>query len=871
MPDIERRVASKDIFFEEESMLQRVHSSFEKKISEQTAAYISERDYVSSSNFEEQDKQIHFSSANKELIKQIGISKLYSSLRDNPYFAHIKLKDKSRGDMIHCLMSDNEELDEAVTIQWVPETMIVPFKQDTSREIYNELFHLYQEKTGKEFTANSYEYHPEFIRTDDIINAELISAAQIFPMVETDEGEFLDCDELLNEKLKRNRKNKALSNIISTLQKQQYEIIQTNPEISFAVQGCAGSGKSQCLIHRLFFLRDVFAGEWDKVLLITPSKLFRNYSADLMKRYRLTSIQNTSIAWLYKSVLDKIDSRFKNRQYRFEMSEEYLPDTYLHEVYTKENIDTIRDEIERAIFNHVSEACAALNRSVGGEITRKYIDELVVKLEKEIADFDMREDDLAKDKELSEARRRLEDLTKEASTLKTAQNRLQKRKAELADRRGKFEELIAGVEQAEKDKKQWLDKCNNELSEARRKLAEESKLLDEIAKQYGLMAGLTRYSDAVNGYMDMIVPGGIRKKEIADYNAFLEDYLELTKSELKEFIGEKTEKAWVSQLHRDEVDIEKRIAANAETIAVCDRNYKETSDWLVQHMEDSRYRDQNSKRRAKLERERYYLSRIESAVFEQEVWNALAGLKERSNIKTIDIDESGERRKETRILYKSDLLFYLYIYVCLGEIEGLKKYRLICVDEGQDLHAADYELLEKLFPTAKFNIFGDVAQSLHEDCGISDWKNETPIERVYALTKNYRNPPAIVDFCNKSFAEQMEYCGTIDEAQQPTKLHSNKDIVDVIEKERPTIIVKNRESFEALAKIVGEKLDLDYLDSEAQGENPERIACYSIFAAKGLEFEKVMVYPKNMSHNEKVVSCTRAMEYLYYIDMEELS
>ena len=126
---------------------------------------------------------------------------------------------------------------------------------------------------------------------------------------------------------------------------------------------------------------------------------------------------------------------------------------------------------------------------------------------------------------------------------------------------------------------------------------------------------------------------------------------------------------------------------------MCDRNYKETSDWLVQHMEDSRYRDQNSKRRAKLERERYYLSRIESAVFEQEVWNALAGLKERSNIKTIDIDESGDRRKETRILYKSDLLFYLYIYVCLGEIEGLKKYRLICVDEGQDLHAADYELL----------------------------------------------------------------------------------------------------------------------------------------------------------------------------------
>ena len=45
-----------------------------------------------------------------------------------------------------------------------------------------------------------------------------------------------------------------------------------------------------------------------------------------------------SIASLYREMLERIDGRFKNRQYRFELSEEYLPDQYLHQVYTRENI-----------------------------------------------------------------------------------------------------------------------------------------------------------------------------------------------------------------------------------------------------------------------------------------------------------------------------------------------------------------------------------------------------------------------------------------------------------------------------------------------------------------------------------------------------
>lgn len=56
----------------------------------------------------------------------------------------------------------------------------------------------------------------------------------------------------------------------------------------------------------------------------------------------------------------------------------------------------------------------------------------------------------------------------------------------------------------------------------------------------------------------------------------------------------------------------------------------------------------------------------------------------------------------------------------------------------------------------------------------------------------------------------------------------------------------------------------EYLDTTAEKATGEKPACYSVFAAKGLEFSTVCVYPERMTTNQKVVSCTRATEVLYY-------
>ena len=91
--------------------------------------------------------------------------------------------------------------------------------------------------------------------------------------------------------------------------------------------------------------------DWNHVLLITPSQLFRRYSSELIRRYQLSDIRNCSLAELYKFVLSAYDSRFKNRQYLFELTEEYLPDQYQQEVYAPATIQASRAKLIGLFFN----------------------------------------------------------------------------------------------------------------------------------------------------------------------------------------------------------------------------------------------------------------------------------------------------------------------------------------------------------------------------------------------------------------------------------------------------------------------------------------------------------------------------------------
>ena len=221
---------------------------------------------------------------------------------------------------------------------------------------------------------------PVKICDDEIKSRKLVSAIQLFPIAPAESQFLIDADELLEQKLQENRSDPKLQNIIATLQQEQFEIIASDSADSFVVQGCAGSGKSQCLLHRLFYLRgELSDGGWEHVLLITPTKLFRLFSSDLMQRYQISNVANCSISELYQALLLRYDARFRNRQYHFELSEEYLPDEYLQKVYSEETIKTIEAKISQSIQGYIATACQTLDIPVPETVTAKTVQSLLEK------------------------------------------------------------------------------------------------------------------------------------------------------------------------------------------------------------------------------------------------------------------------------------------------------------------------------------------------------------------------------------------------------------------------------------------------------------------------------------------------------------
>ena len=876
------QMEQKKVWAEEENLKNLVYTSLDRQIKDAAQAMHEAKEVFEAEKYEEQDKFIvagNYYSAQKEAI---SIKKRLGSLMAKPYYAHICIQWKEENETQHFLISDDEQLDHSIDIKDDKSVSIVPFKDDADRPLLKDLRILYSMPQKRDVTTGrdgaQSTFTPQTVRDVNIRDQKLLSVHTLLDVtasgaepavLQTDQA-GMAVDELLAQRLEENRTDARLRNIISTLQKQQYEIIQSDIEMSFVVQGCAGSGKTQCMIHRLFYLRESLSEDgWNRVMLITPTQLFRNYSSELMRRYRLTDIANQSLAQFYCRLLDAYDPRFRNRQYIFELSEEYLPDAYLQQAYSAGMIATINNEINHAIQNHVETGLYLLGEKADRNtvITIELVNDIVRRLADRIVKFDETEKALSMLPEYAEHRAQMDALEKENRTLLRRQTELLERKEMLAASDKQFNAIQAEIKAAEQELLAWKQEGKSNIEALADALRQCERDLDESAGTQAVPLQASRYVQALYRLCDATEPWGEQRRYDLEYRTLLEGIVDECRQKLQDFTKKMSHAAWMR-------DHEKRILANreslekvAEALEQNQRNQEEQNAWLTSYNVADAER-QRSSQRATLERARYYLSRIESSVFEQEVWNALKPFKEKHGIQTMQIEQLPDGyQKQTRILYKSDLLFYLKIYAALHTSKNLPKYRMICIDEGQDLHRADYTFLKSIYPNARFNIFGDTTQSLHDACGVRDWRMDTGIETVFEMNSNYRNTPAIVEFCNRMFGENMEYCGKVLKAKMPVAVHRNIELTQIIRGTTPTVIVKDRQAFDDLLVQTGIGDDeVVYLDTKADAIPENKIVCFTIYAAKGMEFTSALVYAKDMSRNQKNVACTRAMEKLYYYE-----
>ena len=268
-----------------------------------------------------------------EIKKQEEKMNEYRPFFDEPYFARMDLVDNIEGYNSYYIGKKGDVKME-----------IVDWRAPVARRYY--------QKSCSSFKINEYEYKTilrrairtrsgkvldfknEYLSLRDYLSAEEIA--------DRDEENVLD--PFLREIIKTRKEEAAVKDIIETIQEKQYEIITCPEKSNFVLQGCAGSGKTMVMLHRLSYL--MYNNEEIKprdVLVITPSNSFNAYIDELAEILELERVKTLTVFDYFLQVLknEKIDITNKIDLQQKETAE------YLEYVYSPKFVVDVKKKMDK--------------------------------------------------------------------------------------------------------------------------------------------------------------------------------------------------------------------------------------------------------------------------------------------------------------------------------------------------------------------------------------------------------------------------------------------------------------------------------------------------------------------------------------------
>lgn len=219
--------------------------------------------------------------------KQERINELEGYL-DSPYFGRMDLD------------VDDEETTEVVYIGKTGISVNHEFLVADWRSSVGQYFYM---KSERKFHVGKTNYTLQLRRALDVKAGKLLSYQTEFDGESVSlEGDVID--PFLLTVLKDKRRQNRLTDIIKTIQGNQNNIIRRPRNESFIVQGCAGSGKTMILLHRLSYLlfnyREIAA---ESIKIITPNSLFDAHINELSNELGLDRIERKSVEEFYVTLI----------------------------------------------------------------------------------------------------------------------------------------------------------------------------------------------------------------------------------------------------------------------------------------------------------------------------------------------------------------------------------------------------------------------------------------------------------------------------------------------------------------------------------------------------------------------------------------
>ena len=276
------------VFQEEAKKLAEVESKLDSLASQYEKTTYDLNDEIRDYSGVDYEDQVRIFEPIKKCESASEEAQLYRVRQSSPYFARIDLDVENEDESLICYIGKKGIQDGAniIVIDW-----------------RSEIGMCYSAKNQTEFCVRGMKYLLALRRAFKIEDEKLISYKTEYDgeTVSLD-GEIID--PFLIDVLKDKRRYHRLTDIIRTIQCNQNEIIRKPLTESFVVQGCAGSGKTMILLHRLSYLKFNNPNMSLKgVKIITPNRFFNAHIYDLSEQLELTSIERLSVEEYYASLV----------------------------------------------------------------------------------------------------------------------------------------------------------------------------------------------------------------------------------------------------------------------------------------------------------------------------------------------------------------------------------------------------------------------------------------------------------------------------------------------------------------------------------------------------------------------------------------
>ncbi len=253
---------------------------------------------------------------------------------DEPYFARMDLIDNQEGYNAYYIGKKGD-----IHLE------ILDWRTPVARRYY--------QKSCSTFTFNEYEYKTILRRAIraksgsilDYKNEYLSLKDYLTPeeIAERDEENVLD--PFLKEIIRARKEESDVRDIIETIQEKQYEIITLPKERNFVLQGCAGSGKTMVMLHRLSYLMYNYEDMKPRdVLILTPSNSFNSFIDELAEVLELERVRTMTAYEYFLLVLknEKIDIANKINPTQKE------DEKYLAYVYSPKFVEDVQKRLNKA-------------------------------------------------------------------------------------------------------------------------------------------------------------------------------------------------------------------------------------------------------------------------------------------------------------------------------------------------------------------------------------------------------------------------------------------------------------------------------------------------------------------------------------------